>query len=457
MVLLMIPSVLASVAVYPNMVEIEFGESAEFMLTLKNTYDTEKTFEIFSTDVQWGLYTKPSNELSLTLSPGETKDINLYIRPLVIKAGLYNLDLVVNPIGMGEAEIKNILIGIKEEEKAYLPAVRTNLQLPEKIDPRIRVPIEVEIENQNKRDLELEIKLRSNLINKDYKTSLKGFEKKKVNFDVKLDPLTSPQKDLLKITLFAEDGYQFDIVPKTYEIISYGELNTKEEVEKKFLKIIKKIILKNEGNNIAKDDFRIKTSMFSKWFTNTVPEASFIEEKDEKFFRWELDMVPTEEKTIYVIISYRPLFYIGLIILILLIIQRMIQSPIVVDKSSKVLRSKEGDVTAIKVFIHLKNRTPKKISDIKVLDRVQNLLDHIENKDVGTLNPTKVIKHESKGSLLVWHIDKLDRFEEILITYKIKPRLRIFGGIKLPSAVVKFLGILGKVRMTHSNTKQINL
>ena len=102
-------------------------------------------------------------------------------------------------------------------------------------------------------------------------------------------------------------------------------------------------------------------------------------------------------------------------------------------------------ISEFKVLLHLQNIGDSVIKDLEVFDYVPTLIDIVKEFSIGTLNPTRVLKHEKKGrSAVIWDIEKLDPHEERIVSYNIKSKLTILGELTLPSAVVKF---------THNNKR----
>jgi len=66
-----------------------------------------------------------------------------------------------------------------------------------------------------------------------------------------------------------------------------------------------------------------------------------------------------------------------------------------------------------------------------------------------------IIKDSRKGLIARWDMVQLDSFEERFITYKMKSRLKIVGGISLPAAKIKFETRQGIERVTSSNEVNI--
>jgi hypothetical protein len=89
---------------------------------------------------------------------------------------------------------------------------------------------------------------------------------------------------------------------------------------------------------------------------------------------------------------------------------------------------------------------------VNIIDKVPHIAEVLKDFEMGTLHPTKVLKHAKKGTLIKWEVKELDKFEERVLAYKIKSRLSVLGEFKLPVAVAKFSTLSGKERSTHSNS-----
>ncbi len=328
--------------------------------------------------------------------------------------------------------------------------------MPEEIDPREEVKMTLFLDNQNRRVIEkVDIKLRSDILNKDYTTSLNPLEKKSIDFTVKLDPLTNPQEDVARTTIFAPTEkriFQFEIVPTKFKIIKYGGLESEESVEKKFLKSIKTLTVTNKGNAIFSEPYTLDSSIWEQWFTSADPEASSYEVGKKTRIGWEVTLVPGDSIVFVVTISYIPLFIALLIIVAVTLIYINLRSPIILEKNATILSTKEGGISELKILIILKNRSRKKIQAVSILDKVSHIADVKKEYELGTLKPSKVLRHDRKGTLIKWDLAELDSHEERILSYKIKSKLSVLGEFTLPVAVVKFRGLSGKERASHSNT-----
>ena len=147
--------------------------------------------------------------------------------------------------------------------------------------------------------------------------------------------------------------------------------------------------------------------------------------------------------------NYRPLFIIFIISICALILYYAFRSPLVIKKHAMHVQ-KSSETSTIKVLLHIQNRTSKVVENVKVMDKVPAI--GLINKDfpVGTLQPTKVIRHENKGTIVKWMVPTLEAYEERIITYLFTPKLRIIGPVKLPASMVKYKNKMNKFSKVYS-------
>ena len=104
----------------------------------------------------------------------------------------------------------------------------------------------------------------------------------------------------------------------------------------------------------------------------------------------------------------------------------------------------------------IRNRTSKKLHNVEVKEKVSKLTKFIEEPDsIGSPNPSKII-HGKSSTLVKWHFEVLEPYEERLITYKIESKFKLVGSIQFPRAIVKFRTHEGKVHTTGSNKATLN-
>jgi len=438
--------------IFPSEVVIKQDETAEFNFSITHTADEIKTFEIYSENVIWDVRVRDS----LRVEPSEFFSTRLFVRPLNINPGAYRVPLTVKMVGTDLKEKKDVLLEIQSlvpPEQSYFPAVRGEVYMEDKVDPREELKVRVMLENQNRRNLEkVDVKLRSSTINKDYTVSLEPLEKKELKFFIKLSPYTAPQKDLLKVSIIVPEkdrGFRFDLDPVAFEVQDYEDFQEEVKIDKGFLKTNYLVTLKNNGNIPYVDYYKVPSSFFKNIFVTTTPSAK----KEAGYLVWDLDIKSGESELIMYTFNYQPILIITIVLIVLIVAYIIFRSPVILRKTATVLATKEGGISELKVIIEIVNRSKKPVKHVKIIDNVPRIANLAKDYDVGTLKPDKVVKHERKGTLVKWGIESIDPGEERVISYKIKSKLSILGGVTLPSAAAKFEA--GKRTRTANSNKAV--
>jgi len=442
------------VVIDPPSLTLAPEETAEFTLTIRHDSTRDETFEIYSPDVVWDIRTG----VPLVVPPEGLSTI-LYVRPLHLNPGLYGIPINVRLAQSNEIKRTALQIEVSSQEQPdlnYLPAIRGEASTTTPVDPRQPVEINVRLENQNRLELpRVVVKVRSRLINKDYDTNLLPLQRKTVSFLADLDPKTAPQSDSIEITLFAFDGngqsFQFDIPPLEYEVQEYGTIDEEQDIRSQFLKTSTIITLENMGNTERSTVYKLQGGFFKNWFTSSIPDSN----PSDNVYAWDVELKVGESKTIVVTTNYWPIFVVFILIVVLCLGYVLVRSPIVVRKSLMVVSQKEGGISELKIIIRLQNRSRQRVSNIRVIDTIPRIAELLKDFPVGTLAPTKTLRHDRKGTIAKWEIDGLDPGEECIITYKIRSTLSILGGVSLPGAVAKFVTAHGRQPTTKSNVATI--
>ena len=164
-----------------------------------------------------------------------------------------------------------------------------------------------------------------------------------------------------------------------------------------------------------------------------------------------------EEYKLIVTKNYRPAIYLTLTMIIIAMMYFIYRSPITLKKEGIVIGSPKEGISELKILVHIRNRSSELIDDLMLSDLVPALSTLVKEKQIGSLSPSKILKHQKKGTLIRWKIEVLEPFEERIITYRVKTKMAIVGGLNLPSAKVKFKSNKGTDRILKSNKSQINL
>jgi len=435
------------VAVFPHERTIKLNETASFEVELKNQQPADGVFEVYSNDVTWDVRT----EGPLRVSASKSLKTNLIVRPLNLNPGAYNIPINFKRVGGGEVQRAVLYIELLSpfpNDGSYLPGVRGVATIDKQIDPREDVVLKLSLENQNRKDLEqVEVKVRSRVINKDYSTSLGPLEKKTLTFTAQVDPKTPPQDDLLQVSIIipdAEKAYQFDLFPLQYTVIPYGGVVPHIEMNGSFLKKSEHVLLVNEGNQLLAYSYHVPHGVKG-WFMSSIPGHS----KDEDSYVWTVTLGAGETTSVDVVYNYRPILWTLLILVVLLCAYYYFRSQVSVRKKVTVVSSHEGGIAEVKVVIELLNRSKKNAHDITVIDLLPPLSDVVrEFKEM--VAPSKITPHQEQGTLIKWDIAAMEPKEHRILTYRMRTKLSVLGGMTLPVTAVTFF-VDGAQRETVSN------
>ena len=443
-----------NVELAPGQQSIGENELAEYNLTIFHDYPSIEFFEIYSPEVLWDIRTKDS----LQVPPKKPFNTILTIQPLNINPGLYGVPIHIKRTGSNQLKKALLYMEVTGSPSAttYMPALRGTVEIPPFVDPRNEIVITVNLENQNKRNLtDLSVKVRSNVINQDYVTSVGPLERRTVQFTARVDPRTPPQRDTLQVTVVStvkDKGYQFDLPPLEYDVASYGQLSPSVQVQKSFLKTVRIITVMNNANIVLEEPFAYGLPWYQRWFTGTSPNAARTE---NGALVWDAKLNVGNSMMLRLSTNYRPLAVAIIIAAILLVLYYVFRSPLTVRKSATVMSTREGGISELKILLELKNRSSKPIHQATVIDLVPRIAELLKEYEVGTLAPAKVIRHERKGTIVRYEVGDILPYEERVISYKVKSTLSILGGVSLPEAVAKFVTANGKERTTGSNKPKV--
>jgi len=431
-------------------------DSARFKLLIKNTADYDDYFTISTRDVNWVVNTEPASGFVPANSEAEFI-VELRPRPLVTEGRTYFIPI----------KVKSEKTGFYFEEKEkfavyvispllypgkYVPTVTPTIYMDKVIDPREKVSVRINLRNRNLRDLDgLKVVINGEIFYKEYTTHLLPLEDKTNEILFEVNPITEPGTKTLTVTLFFEDK-KIGESSAQYEVQGYSDLQ-ETSIKKSFLfRTEKSFTIYNNGNEegVAEKKFRI--NFFKRLFTKFTPPA--IKEKDadgKTYYVIRRTLPPQTQLEISVVTNYRLLVLILLLILIGVVLYYLLRSPVIIVKNAEPLgRTKEG-VSEIKVSIYIKNRSRKPLSNLRIIDTIPSIAEIEKKTRLGSMEPVSIGKSR-RGTVVRWEVDVLEPYEERIITYRVKSKLRLVGGIRLPSAKARFDTGKGKERITHSNS-----
>jgi hypothetical protein len=422
---------------------IVIDEFAKFSIEVKNNLKVKDEFRIYTLDFPtWDLRTEPIiNPITIELGPGEKGSVEVLIDPLKIKdIGAYQVNANVKSRSTGQlisVPLKVTILSTTTLIQGYVPTVVTGVDISKKIDPRNELPIKILLNNQNIIDYpELTIDLESALIKKTISVQLGPKEEKTLEIKANLDPLTEPQEDKLVVALFFNNKSIINPIVRKLEIIEYAE--------PELIKEDKNLLISKQKFNFASNrknyegTFRLETTLLDSIFSSTNPKAKTIVENGKRFLVFDIHL-ENSGMGITVTRNFIPLFAAIILIIASLIAYYALRSPMDMRKESSNIIKKEGGTSAMTIILHIKNRTQNKLDEIEINDYIPGLVSIGGDVPIGALEPTKVLKHEKKGTTMVkWTIDSLEPSEERVLAYKTKSKLSILGSFNLPPAKANF-------------------
>jgi len=439
-------------------------EQASYRLSIKNNGRLNGTFRISFTDVAWSVQSDPLYDYfsGMSINVGETKDTTLFIKPINQEVyGKYKIEVVVQSKETGIKESEILILTIRPPKptiREYLAVVRRLVDIPPQVDPREPMPIGINLENRNPMNISsLTIILRSNLIDNKVSVSLGPLESKRVEITESIPSDTPPQADTLNVSFVVGNETLEPVISEVFEVMGYSDVKARigGAVKRPFFSE-ESVTYLNDGNKATDYYVEQQISMISSLFTRTSPKAFSIKREGAYYLAWRIRLEPHQSVTITVRQDYRALGFALFFVIIVIVGFFFIRKPVSVKKSASVFSSREGGISEMKVVIHIRNLSGRGFERVVVIDPVPDIAEVDMYTELGTLQPSKVVKHPRKGKVVKWSVGSLERFEERILTYKLKSRLSILGELKLEPARVKYVDDRGVEILVRSNSVRLS-
>ncbi|MEM4397764.1 MAG: hypothetical protein QW757_04035 [Candidatus Woesearchaeota archaeon] len=252
------------------------------------------------------------------------------------------------------------------------------------------------------------------------------------------------------------ENKSFNRLKQSYKIIDYSEIIIKEEKSEEFFKKTTFYYIVNEGNIENNYSFKYPTNILKKIFVSSNIKYNKVYLKKDSYLLWNLNLKPMEKIELEVVENYRILIYSILIGLFSLLIYYVYRSPVVIKKEAIITGKNNEGISTMKVLLHIRNRSQNLVEKIEIKELIPSIAEFIEEEKHGTLIPSKIIRNDKKGTILKWELDALEPFEERLITFRLKSKIVVVGGLTLPATKIKF-EVKGKERKIKSNKCEVTL
>ncbi len=421
--------------------DITLIEEALYTIEIKNTGEVTANYKLYSLESGW-IVDPPAYDRTFYLQPGETKKTTIKIKPVEkFKPGIYAPTFYVDEY------IDNAVKSYTNPLKIYLspdgpvdyvPSLKVDIDMNDKINPRETVSVKMFIENRNPLDLkDLKIRIQSDMPEfvKEGSLNLPPLEKKTAEFSITPSKYQQPKKYTL-FFIFERFGEQVKVITKNVEILPLQpafEFTKNDETI--FFKRFSALAVTNPGNVINTQDVNIPVGFWESLF---VTDAQTKKVDGQRVLSWKVSLAPNEEKYFFFVTNYRVLFYIIAILVIFGIFYLIVKSPIEVSKKATAKHGENKEtLSEIKITLEVRNKSNKRIKDVEIIDVVPSIANVEKSLQLGTLKP-KEIRNTKKGTKVIWSLAELDAHEHRLITYKIRAKLNILGTFSLPRTVLEY-------------------
>tara|TARA_Y100000310_G_scaffold343610_1_gene452090 strand:+ start:1060 stop:2490 length:1431 start_codon:yes stop_codon:yes gene_type:complete len=448
----------STVEITPINNKIQLADRATFKLSIGNFASQTQKYSIHSVvnGIGWIVEPEPLQDRIMSIPSAGSKSTTIVVTALEsFEPGIYRIPLGVRT-DLGESYDEQLKIFINPDKPLdYLPAIRTTIDMDEKLVSTESFSASLFLENRNPLNLkDITVRVQSDIpsFQQSVQVDIPPLSDKTVEFTLTPDSSQQPKKYVVFFVL-EKDGQTIKVVEKSIEILPYVPGFSVDVTESKvLLKTFKSIEVTNEGNVKNGQQVSIPLNFFESLFTQ--PWGKRVTVDGEKHLAWELTLSPGESTILPVEVNYRLPVYVLLGLLLVWLLYLFLRSPIKLSKSVMGVKRHEGTLTELKVMLNIRNITGRKFTHVTIVDQLPGIA-HIDRAlEIGTVKPVK-ITHSKKGTKVHWQLDHINPRGDRLITYKLKSRLNIVGTLKLPRATLTFHRGRKK-RKSFSNTFSVS-
>lgn len=435
-------------AVLPN-------ETASFNVSIINSGDANLRLQIYTVDPQWSSKVTPQ---LLEIKPYSQSTALLTLRPHAdIPFGTRGMQLFARELNSGVIIKQGITVRLSNPdlyEGEYVPSIQLDVNSPLEVDPREPFTIDVNLRNRNKLDMQdLKVVVTANGLSSDEELiNLPPIGEVTQEFLFDLDPLTIAGKHNLIVELFFRNN-SVNKVTRSLSISEIKEITQNIDFDSFMFKKVTTITLENIGNAVAEKEVSLDTNLFKRIFSSKSQDPEVVKTATGTKYSWTVELEPNSTKVIVRTENYRSIIIILLLAIIGAILYYVYRSPILSLKEIVALHSDAG-TSELKVRVFVKNRSAKVLDGVTVIDTIPKIAEYEKKHYLGSLAPTKVVSSGNK-TLLKWELDVLEPFEERILVYNVKSKLKIIGRISLPNAKIKYLTKSGREKTAFSKNTSV--
>ncbi len=301
-----------------------------------------------------------------------------------------------------------------------------------KIKPKDEIELKFSFKNLLKNDFpKAEVYVSSDFL--EYRTSMRiaPHQSREDVFTIPMDTSAVAGKHTVSVRVY--DG-QTVIGILEYEVAIVESESVGENVKHStfILDRVTTVVKSNDGNVPVEEVYQFRLNPIKRLITGFDPEPDV----KGKNTIWRFNLKPGEEEVIVITERYN---YMALVVLVLALLAGLVHywTKKDIEVTKKVFRFKDDKgIGEVKVMISIHNKSRNVFRNVKIIEVIPGLIK--PTGDFGTLKPSKNMVGDKIRSL-IWTLPILDKGEERILTYKIKPSLNIVGRVVLPATLIKFV------------------
>jgi hypothetical protein len=441
-----------SVDIVPVVNQIYRNESALYQVTLQNFQQIDSRFQAYTPDPLWNVKVTP---VTPEAAAGEAVRFQLSVRPTGdVRIGAQAVSITFKDLVTGALLRREVVLNLRSGDiryGEYEPAIAMNVLMPYEVDPREDVPLRLELRNRNALNISnLTVVIESPHFSASVGMALPPLSERTRDVPgLRVGPRTPPQEAELVAKLYYE-GELINQLEKNYRVQEYTAVRERIDEQRALFKTVKQITVTNDGNvqNLAL--VTVPTSLVKSLFVNSDLTYERTTRDGQRALLWSIPLGPGESRTFSYTENYRVLILLVVALLVGLAAYFLLRSPLVVIKEVGGYTAKHDGASGVKVRIFLRNRSSSTLHELQVSDRLPSLADVIKSESPGSIAPARIAVSEKKGTLLQWELESLEPYEERVLTYHARSKLKIIGRMTLPRTRVRFIA-KGKERAVFSN------
>lgn len=417
--------------------QVRPGDTASYILTIKNNQFMADTFVVspdefgvspFSDTFEYVII--EPNQIDINARHEGSIVVNFKVMDDVKPNRNYKTFVRIKSLRTTYKEDYPITVSVNEPENA----IGIDSIVPDKIVPGKEYTIKINYKNNVNVILpNVDIYLTSDFFTQKYNYKFYPYQEFSTSYKFTLEKDVKPGFYDLGIKAYQGNDLKGKFLKK-FEVVANKEIEEKiEEVASDGFLVKTFVISKiNHGNTLVDESITVDLNLIERLM------VSFDKTPNKKIdgsYQWMFKIGPNESYELRKEVDYKVLILIILILVIFLglLIYWMLTGVKLKKRIIRLRDDREG--SELRIMLHLNNRTNRKITNVRVIDLLPNVLKLTTY--FGTLKPTKLQKGEL-NTRVIWEIGTLEPGEERIISYQVRSQMKVLGRVILPKSLLRY-------------------